>query len=309
MPTDRDRPLKVVLKIAGMALALASLIFVARLLLAHAAELRRLVSHPSLWLAILGASGVYAANGCLLAAAWRTLVGLDTTARLPLRTALSVYGRAQLAKYLPGNTLHLIGRHALGAQEGVAHRPLLIAAILELALIALAATALAGFALNLAGDALAELLPGWASPGLVASAWLLGAAALVFATIKTTKGADDLRSGAVRKLGRVFGAYLLYCIVLGTGMIPVMWAVAGVWAPVAIISSVALAWVLGLVTPGAPSGIGVREAALALLLAPLIGDPEAVLVSLAFRVATVLGDLGFFLVAVSLEARRTDSGD
>jgi uncharacterized membrane protein YbhN (UPF0104 family) len=60
------------------------------------------------------------------------------------------------------------------------------------------------------------------------------------------------------------------------------------------IGAFASSWLLGFLAPGAPAGLGVREAALALWLEPALGAPSAVLLIVLLRVATTLGDLGNF---------------
>jgi uncharacterized membrane protein YbhN (UPF0104 family) len=52
----------------------------------------------------------------------------------------------------------------------------------------------------------------------------------------------------------------------------------------------ALAWVVGYVTPGAPGGLGLREAVLVLGLSPVVGDAEAMAVALAYRLVTIVAD-------------------
>ena len=59
-----------------------------------------------------------------------------------------------------------------------------------------------------------------------------------------------------------------------------------------------LAWMVGYVTPGAPAGIGLREAVLALGLSPALGESEALVLALLYRLITtvtdgVLAALGF----------------
>jgi hypothetical protein len=72
----------------------------------------------------------------------------------------------------------------------------------------------------------------------------------------------------------------------------------------------ALAWVIGLVTPGSPGGLGVRETALVVLLAPMTGADRALVLALGLRVVTVVGDgVGFLLsFAQRLGGRETVGG-
>ena len=68
---------------------------------------------------------------------------------------------------------------------------------------------------------------------------------------------------------------------------------------------VAVSWTLGFLTPGAPSGIGVREAVLVFLLSPLVGSAEAIILSILFRLVTVGGDVMFWLM---MEAKERYDG-
>ncbi len=72
-----------------------------------------------------------------------------------------------------------------------------------------------------------------------------------------------------------------------------------------MVGSVATAWTLGFVTPGAPSGLGVREALLVSMLSPTVGAPNATGLALCFRAVTTLGDLiGFAAGSVGQRLTR-----
>jgi hypothetical protein len=73
----------------------------------------------------------------------------------------------------------------------------------------------------------------------------------------------------------------------------------------AIIGGFNLAVFVGVVTVVAPAGVGVREATLALLLAPVITNPVAVVAAVAFRIVTLLVDVVFF---VSVETATAVAG-
>ena len=59
----------------------------------------------------------------------------------------------------------------------------------------------------------------------------------------------------------------------------------------------ALAWAIGFVVPGAPGGLGVREAMLLTFLSGAVEDKSVLIAAILFRVATTLGDALFFLIA------------
>ena len=70
--------------------------------------------------------------GCfLLSTAWWVLINRVSENPMSCSAATAIYGRTQLAKYLPGNVFHYLGRHALGRHAGLGHRSLVLAAVLE----------------------------------------------------------------------------------------------------------------------------------------------------------------------------------
>ena len=60
----------------------------------------------------------------------------------------------------------------------------------------------------------------------------------------------------------------------------------------------AVAWVAGYLTPGAPGGLGVREAMMVLLLSPVVGSGAAVGLGITMRITTTLGDAVAFFVGL-----------
>jgi len=62
-----------------------------------------------------------------------------------------------------------------------------------------------------------------------------------------------------------------------------------------------IAWITGFVTPGAPGGIGVREAMIVLLFSPIFGSGPAVGLGVILRVTTILGDALAFLMGLLIK--------
>ena len=60
-----------------------------------------------------------------------------------------------------------------------------------------------------------------------------------------------------------------------------------------------VAWIAGYLVPGAPGGLGVREAVMLLLFAPMVGPGVAVGISISMRVANMLGDGLAFLCGMA----------
>ena len=59
-----------------------------------------------------------------------------------------------------------------------------------------------------------------------------------------------------------------------------------------------LAWLIGFITPGAPGGIGVREASVLVTTSAIMGPGPALLFAAATRIVTLGGDALFALGAL-----------
>ena len=114
LETLRDRRLGRVL--GWLAVALAFGFIGARLWQGGAWDLIR----PRLELLLLATTGgalIYGVAGFLLSAAWREILAAERPPG-PALAYHAVYGRTQIAKYLPGNCFHFVGRQVLGRALG-----------------------------------------------------------------------------------------------------------------------------------------------------------------------------------------------
>ena len=62
-----------------------------------------------------------------------------------------------------------------------------------------------------------------------------------------------------------------------------------------LVGSYVFSWLLGLLTPGAPAGLGVRETALSLMLVNFAPVAEILIAVVASRILTIFGDGLYFL--------------
>lgn len=236
----------------------------------------------------------------LAAVAWSwLLVGLGTpvsASRLAAILAVS-----QLGKYLPGNVGHFVGRAGLGLHAGIGPAPLMAGIVIETVLTVLAGITLGGLAIALS-DALvltsaAPLRVITAGAALAIGALLLTARTWVPRLlgrvprqVSEAVRATDLPSPLVISLA--FCAYLAIYVVLGIALV----VLAHALVPAAdhdgalLIGSFALAWLAGFATPGAPAGLGVREATLLLLLGNAYSAADATVIIVGLRLATLAGD-------------------
>lgn len=278
----------------GSALAIAGIAFVAFRLQSYWADLKLSAIGPLAWCLIAGMALVYGAANALLAMAWWHLLG-HLGAETTRLAAIRIYGLSQLAKYVPGNIFHLAGRQALGMAAGLPGGALLKSTIWELGLIAVAGALFGWLALPL-------LVPGL--PFAASAPLLLASFALVGAALQHMVG---------RQTAAAFAWQILFLLASGAIFVGLLYLIANdVRGQVAhglmIGGAYIVAWLAGLVTPGAPAGVGVRELLLLFLLKGLVTEADLLMTILIGRCVTVIGDLLFFMAAASIPAalRQTE---
>jgi hypothetical protein len=282
--------LKRILSWGGTALAVAGVAIVMLRLYDEGAAVYFGRFSPSYWLVFSGLALSYGLSNSLLALAWRHLLAkLGTVMSRPC--TMRIYGLSQVAKYLPGNIFHLAGRQALGMAAGAPGWLLAKSTVWELGLMATTGALFGCLALPLLFSAVSvpvSILLWLLTLGLVA--WLVGhfgGTAIVWAF--------GLQTVFLMLSGGIF----LSLVVLVTASPGLLISLGP-----SVAAAYVVAWLVGLVTPGAPAGAGVREIVLLMLLSAVLTKVDVVTVLILGRFVTVLGDLAFFLAATLIRHEK-----
>lgn len=292
--------------------AAASLVLVVWLLQDSLGQLPRLdFSSAAVLQSLAAALGFYVLSQLMIALAWRWTLRAFSQPAAPL-VAESQFLASQIAKYLPGNVAHLLGRAILARRDGFALPRVTLAMAAEVALVLVSAgfvtLALLGFDAELRHRLLGDIRSvGWpvAVPALLAVA----AVALAFGARRHLAGKE---TGPAIKWRRVapglvkpgllhLATFLLHGLSLGHAAAAVAPEVA---LPLGLSVAVfAAAWSIGFITPGAPGGLGLRDGLIAIGLGPVTGLPAALAIALLHRVICVLGDVLVFGLGLGLRRR------
>jgi glycosyltransferase 2 family protein len=233
---------------------------------------------------------------------------LSDEGRLPRLRLLSAWARSILARYVPGNVLMVAGRVVLGREAGVPGRVSLAASVYEQALVVgLSACAAAGLLLF--------------SGSFAQGAWIWIVAVVPLGLLLLhPRLFGPLANGVLRKVKReplddllttreVVGFVLWYALglaLLGLGVWLVVRGIAGAEAggPLYVGAGFLLSFVVSMLAFVFPSGIGVREGVLALVLARHLPGEVAIAVAAAVRLALTVAELAFTGLAVLLDRPR-----
>lgn len=296
------------LHLLGVLLVVASLAYLIAFAVRHAESLPE-ISWDSRAVAGLGAAvALYGLALLSSASAWHLLL-LSAGERPRLRSAAAIFLLSQIGKYLPGNFAQYAGRVALAKEQGLDARPVLFTLALEAA-----GAILAGVAVAAAGGPL--------GPGRIAAALLVAALVALAARLVDSprlRAWVRLPPPALQLPRRRRGLLWLACLGLYSFNFFVFAACAALLARTllgapsaplpALAALMAAAWVAGFVTPGAPAGLGVREAILVAGLRPLYGTGVALGLPLFFRLVTTLADALAFAVGLLLRRSASGSGE
>ncbi|QQA42037.1 hypothetical protein [Pelagovum pacificum] len=226
---------------------------------------------------------VYGAVLFLLAESWHRIVGLFG-AEGRQRTYRS-YTATQIARYIPGNVMHIVGR-ALWLRGGrLTDGAIARATGLELLVTPVGAVVALALMLPFARLEGLPLLDGARPLIAVGSVALIGGLLLMSRIGPVAKRFAALTAPVLLATGFMLLLGLIFAMIVNlVGSAPVLLAAA-----------VALTgWIVGYATPGAPGGLGSREAVVVALLGAIGAGESAVLIAILFRLVTTLGELTCF---------------
>ena len=274
---ENDR-VKRYLSWAGMGLGVLGIVFIVIKLVQYNGQID--YSRVTLfdWLAFVGLALLYGvASWILLPWAWHKLLkhyGVSAGLLWSMRT----YGLSQLAKYVPGNIFHLASRQAIGVSAGLPGWPLAKSTFWDLVLEAISGVFFAIL-----------VLPAF-FPGINTGETLIifiFAFAIYFLAVAHWWSRWVAYAAAAYTLFLAF-AGIIFVLVLS------LWSGSAGLPVVSICSAYVVAWLIGLITPGAPAGAGVRELVLYALLQSSLPQTDLLYVIVIGRIVTIIGDVVFY---------------
>lgn len=265
---------------------------------------------------LLVASLIFASTAFFLVLAWRQLLS-HLSHQVSFLQVARVLCITQIAKYLPGNMGHHAGRVVLARKSlNIPAGETIVTILQESALLCLAA-----LLVGTAGYFLVDMQPlsdigfGFEIRWLLVATLATGIGALICINAWRKRPGQNrskpmawaLRAtpswGATRA---TLPSYLVICVMNGLAM----WTLLAMAAPpqlqdlLLLTGAYSLSWMIGFVLPGAPGGLGMREAALTVLLGSTYPADMVIGMSLLSRVATVIADLAILACGAILVLRE-----
>jgi hypothetical protein len=273
-------PWRKILYWVGFAAGLAGVFFIAVRLWKYSEQLDFYRFQWEIWVALFALALIYGGTNFFLASGWwhvLNAVNVKTYKTWVLRT----YGISQVAKYVPGNIMHIAGRQSMGISNGLPGWIVAKSIFWELVLFSIAGLLLSCIALPLL----------WPTRAMIALFYIVTIlVGFVIFFINRVFGLSGLKA---------FLHQLVFLIVSGiifaaTIMLVVKSCSAEAYNLILFGSGYICAWFIGFITPGAPAGIGIRETVLLFFFGKEMAEADLLLAVIVNRVITALGDGGFF---------------
>jgi hypothetical protein len=257
------------------------------------------------WSVVLALVGLYLLIYLAISVNWKLLLALCGES-VAVARAFEITSISQLYRYVPGNVAQHVGRLALARGAGIDTRRAACSLVLE-------ASSLVVTGLLLALVAGCVAFPGCVTGGRPAYAALATAVAVILLVAVTYVARRVFRcrqrlGGPAESLVLV-GCMLIHAAVFvlhGCALLVLLRHVFDVQhaSLFAVTGVFAFAWVAGFITPGAPAGVGMREAMLTIALAPVCGEPTAAVCAGSLRLVSMLGDGLAFVAGVAARHLR-----
>lgn len=251
-------------------------------------------------------------NNFINATAWKLYIDFFGGAKHDTFRMVSVYLKANIEKYLPGNIVQYAGRNLLAKSYGINQKSIAAASVLELIWISVSAIF---FSVMISlQNVRAVIKQLWSNPAVRRNTTILfGVCVMIFLVgivlLRSTKYWSAARSYVNKKfwllLSVAFVIYVLNFLISGLMLSIIFVLILHCEIDfVNMVSTNVLAWLAGYVVPGSPGGIGIREAVLILLFESEYPQGIVTLSAVLFRICGIAGDFLSYLIALCIEVFR-----
>jgi len=299
MITERT---KKIVSAAGTLLMLVSFLFIGIRMVRYDIDFSALASPfvaSALMLLACAAGLGYFFAGIVYQTLLESLSGLAVGRRLVVK----IYCISNLYKYIPGSVMYAVGRNRLVFEtSGLSHSTVALATVVEMGLYALA-----GFVVAVL-FALEYFVAYMRQAGVSGLTWAGATALLLCLLLALFHHANKRRYGkhvgvdfSLAIMPKLLGAHVLI-LLLQSLTYPATLVLLGqplTFATALNITGLhALSWLVGFLTPGAPSGLGAREAVMLMFLGGIVDEGVLLSSIVTHRAMGVVGDVFVYVVSL-----------
>ena len=308
MKQQRKFDLKKIASLAGTILMIASLFFISMRFVDMRGDLDlSILTSPRVLIPLLLVIFGESVTVILASANFRNLVADVSGIIVNRPSAIKVYNNANMFKYIPGGVMYVIGRNQMAIEtDGLSHGKVALATLFEGVLWAVAAIILSSiFAIEYSLLYIQQLnfhFVGLAL-GLVVFIVMLFLYRFRYHLLKKTFNTEDKDKGfQVRTVVKRLPFMLVIVSLWGASFLATMTILGQPFIlslGITIVGLYIMSWVIGFLTPGAPSGLGIREVVLLMFLGAIVYEEILLSTIVVHRALQIAGDIVAYGIAWS----------
>lgn len=263
---------------------------------------------------ICGLSVLYGIHIFLLGLSWRCLIKMISGKKVRADKAIFVWNKSNMMKYIPGNIFQYIGRNEIAITDKLNHADVAMATVSDVIinLIGVFCVVLVSYSHGLKIGIKLVLENQMYLIAVTAVVIILIVVILVFRKkifpyLNKFKALLNKRN--IIKVIFLILFYAFWAVYTSGIYLVILKQIVGAEILQSdfgmIMGSYLLSWMIGFIMPGAPGGIGVREAALTILLSPFerIQIDKILLAIVIYRFVNIIGDIlglltSFFVIKI-----------
>ena len=256
---------------------------------------------------------LYGLSILVLCIPWKCLVTILTGQKIEFHEAAFIWNKANIMKYIPGNIFQYVARNEIAEIKGISHITVAFATMLDVVI-------------NLAGVLLIaaifywqgiwkgiEFIRQYGEYRIVILLLVLAVIVIYIFRKKIVEILNRIRKLTIKQIYKCIlsGAFysiwaICASIIFLLILIWILDADLGSQNLLVIAGAFLLSWIIGFILPGVPGGIGVREAAIAMLLYSNGAVREEVILSgiVTYRIVNIIGDLWGVVFAYIIKGLR-----
>lgn len=307
--------MKKVLKYIGNILTIIALIFIIKKILGMEFDVA-IFAKPANWLILVTALLLYILNVMFICFPWVQLVEIFSSQKIPMKTAMIVYSKSNILKYVPGNVFQYVGRNELAVKMKVSHVDVACSTVIDTAISLFMAIILSVILMHSYLKQLFSLF----GKNMIMTISIIIVLFLIIVFFLYFKFKDKFKlylnkyvaalrenKKNVLKLLTCFLFYFIQNIVLSLlymGLVVFIFEQEMDLINFAnLIGAQIIANVIGFLTPGAPGGIGIRETVMTIIGGSFL-DSDIILMSMVvYRMINVVADVLYFFVMKIVEKK------
>jgi len=244
----------------------------------------------------------------IVAYSWKLALTFVSRKNISFKEVSCIYLKSNLAKYIPGNIMQFINRNLFGISLNISQDQIAFSTFIEIIFLCLTSFLLS---LIFAGRTLVSYIIKYVNLKLVIiiisiMTFIMCATGIAFFILKKKnlfENIQTLKSKRFLKLSvKLMILYSSFFLISGVILVFILRGLTPIDETkiLLIISAYIVSWLLGYITPGAPGGLGIREAVLVFMLGGDFGMEVILTAAIIQRIVSIAGDVMAYISNVAV---------